>query len=114
MYREDLKIVSDWAFILKIFVHDFPKYKYKNILVSEFLMDGISSKIENIDLIRRSIVAKCSIRQGEIFSELNLLTKRPGTGISPMDWDRLIGSKASRDFEADELSDSRLTETFKE
>ncbi len=51
MYREDLEIVSDWAFILKIFVHDSPKYKYKNILVSEFSMDGISSDIANVNLI---------------------------------------------------------------
>jgi N,N'-diacetyllegionaminate synthase len=77
--------------------------------IEKALGDGVKrpmpSELENIDLIRRSIVAKCSIRQGEIFSELNLSTKRPGTGISPMDWDRLIGSKASRDFEADELID---------
>ncbi len=63
------------------------------------------SELENIDLIRKSIVAKCSIKQGEIFSELNLSVKRPGTGISPMDWDRLLGSKASRNFDVDELID---------
>jgi N,N'-diacetyllegionaminate synthase len=77
--------------------------------IEQALGDGVKrsmpSELENIDLIRRSIVAKCSIRQGEIFSELNLSVKRPGTGISPMDWDRLIGSKASRDFDADELID---------
>lgn len=77
--------------------------------IEQVLGDGVKrpmpSELDNIDLVRRSIVARCSIRQGEIFSELNLSTKRPGTGISPMDWDRLIGSKASRDFEADELID---------
>jgi N,N'-diacetyllegionaminate synthase len=61
------------------------------------------SELENIDLIRRSIVAKCSIRQGELFSELNLSVKRPGTGISPMAWDRIIGTEARRDFDEDEL-----------
>ena len=73
------------------------------------LGDGVKrpmpSELENIDLVRRSIVAKSSIRQGEIFSEMKLSAKRPGTGISPMDWDRLIGSKASRDFDSDELID---------
>jgi N,N'-diacetyllegionaminate synthase len=77
--------------------------------IEQALGDGVKrpmpSELENIDLVRRSIVAKCSIRQGEIFSELNLSVKRPGTGISPMDWDRLIGSKARRDFDADELID---------
>jgi N,N'-diacetyllegionaminate synthase len=77
--------------------------------IEQALGDGVKrsmpSELENIDLIRRSIVANCSIREGEIFSALNLSVKRPGTGISPMEWDRLIGSKASRDFEADELID---------
>jgi N,N'-diacetyllegionaminate synthase len=73
------------------------------------LGDGVKrampSELENISLVRRSIVANCSIRAGEIFSELNLAVKRPGTGISPMDWDRIIGSKANRDFHLDELID---------
>jgi N,N'-diacetyllegionaminate synthase len=50
-------------------------------------------------------VAKCSINQGETFSELNLAVKRPGTGVSPMAWDRIVGMKASRDFIADEFID---------
>ena len=77
--------------------------------IEKVLGDGVKrpmpSELENIDLIRKSIVAKCSIRQGEIFSESNLSVKRPGTGISPMDWDRLFGSKASRNFDVDELID---------
>jgi N,N'-diacetyllegionaminate synthase len=77
--------------------------------IEQALGDGMKrpmpSELENLELVRRSLVAKSSIKQGEIFSELNLSVKRPGTGISPMDWDRLIGSKASRDFEADELID---------
>jgi N,N'-diacetyllegionaminate synthase len=77
--------------------------------VEKALGDGVKrpmpSELENMDLIRRSIVAKCSIRKGEILSELNLSTKRPGTGISPMDWDRLIGSEATRNFDEDELID---------
>jgi N,N'-diacetyllegionaminate synthase len=75
--------------------------------IEQALGDGVKrpmpSELENIDLIRRSIVAKCSIRQGEIFSELNLSVKRPGTGISPMAWDRIIGTEARRDFDEDEL-----------
>jgi len=77
--------------------------------IEKVLGDGVKrpmpSELENIDLIRKSIVAKCSIRKGEIFSELNLAAKRPGTGISPMDWNRIIGSVARRDFHVDELID---------
>ena len=73
------------------------------------LGDGVKrampSELENISLVRRSIVANCSIRKGERFSELNLAAKRPGTGISPMQWDRIIGSQARRDFHVDELID---------
>lgn len=73
------------------------------------LGDGVKrampSELENISLVRRSVVANCSIRKGEIFSELNLAAKRSRTGISPMDWDRIIGSQARRDFHADELID---------
>jgi len=47
---------------------------------------------------RKSIVAKRAIAKGEVFTEYNLTTMRPGTGISPMRWDDVIGKKASRDF----------------
>jgi N,N'-diacetyllegionaminate synthase len=86
-----------------------------NLLVSQIrsiekaLGDGVKrpmpSEIENIDVARRSLVAKHPIKRGEVLSSFNVAAKRPGTGISPMDWDRLIGSKASRDFDADELID---------
>ena len=79
----------------------------RNIEVA--LGDGVKrampSELENISLVRRSIVANYAIKKGEIFSELNLAAKRPGTGISPMDWDRIIGNKARRDFHEDELID---------
>ena len=52
---------------------------------------------------RKSIVAAKDIKGGEIFTETNLTTKRPGTGISPMEWDMVIGTSAKRDFKSDEL-----------
>lgn len=61
------------------------------------------SEKKNITAVRKSIVAKCEIKKGERFSEENLTTKRPGTGISPMKWYELIGKRAERDFEADQL-----------
>ena len=44
-----------------------------------------------------------SFKKGEIFTEENLTVKRPGSGISPMDWDKVIGQIAQTDFEADSL-----------
>ena len=61
------------------------------------------SERKNISIVRKSIVAKCKICAGEIFTGSNLTTKRPGTGISPMKWDEVIGRKAKRDFCEDEL-----------
>lgn len=56
----------------------------------------------NMAVARKSIVASRHINRGEIFSEENLTVKRPGTGISPMKWDEVVGRQSSRDFEADE------------
>jgi N,N'-diacetyllegionaminate synthase len=62
-----------------------------------------SSEIANKDIVRKSIVAKTTIKSGDIFSENNLTTKRPGSGISPMVWDSVIGKVATRDFVEDEI-----------
>jgi N,N'-diacetyllegionaminate synthase len=61
------------------------------------------SEVGNVNIARKSIVASKTILKDEIFSENNITTKRPGNGISPMKWDSVIGSKAIRDFELDEL-----------
>lgn len=62
-----------------------------------------SSEKDNIAIVRKSIVAKRQIEAGEIFSEDNITAKRPGTGISPMFWDRVLGTIAKRKYEEDEL-----------
>lgn len=61
------------------------------------------SEKKNINIVRKSIVAKCDIKAGSRFSENSLTTKRPGTGISPMEWEKVIGQTAKRDFRADEM-----------
>ena len=61
-----------------------------------------NSERANRDIVRKSIVAIRPIREGEVFSESNVGTKRPGTGLSPMKWHAVLGQVASRDFEPDE------------
>jgi N,N'-diacetyllegionaminate synthase len=61
------------------------------------------SESKNINISRKSIVAKKEIKKGEIFSEKNITVKRPGTGISPMKWDEVIGKVALKDYIEDEL-----------
>ena len=61
------------------------------------------SEVGNVNIARKSIVASKTILKDEIFSINNITTKRPGNGISPMQWDSVIGSRAKRDFELDEL-----------
>lgn len=61
------------------------------------------SEKKNITVARKSIVAAKHIKAGEIFTAENITVKRPGTGISPMKWNDVLGAKAVRDFEEDEL-----------
>lgn len=72
--------------------------------------DGIKrltpSEVRNQTIVRKSIVASQIINKGEKFTKENLTTKRPGTGISPMNWDLIIGKVAERDYLIDELIES--------
>ena len=61
------------------------------------------SESRNIPIVRKSLVASAPIRAGELFSAENLAAKRPGTGISPMRWDDVVGKPAPRSFAVDEL-----------
>lgn len=71
------------------------------------LGDGVKavtiSEAKNKDIARKSIVAKDGIKKGDIFTQENLTTKRPGSGISPMKWYEVLGKTAQRDFAQDEL-----------
>jgi len=62
-----------------------------------------ASEARNQPVARKSLVAARAIRAGEAFTDDNLTVKRPGTGVSPMCWDQVLGRKARRDFAADEL-----------
>ena len=61
------------------------------------------SEMKNRPIARKSIVARIPIRTGETFTEDNITVKRPGSGISPMQWFRVLGKKAPRDFAPDEM-----------
>ena len=65
--------------------------------------DLTDSEKPNIEIARKSIVAKTKIKKSEVFSNENLTTKRPGSGISPMKWDSIIGKAANRDYNLDDL-----------
>ena len=61
------------------------------------------SELKNKSVARKSIIAVKSIKKGEVFTSENITAKRPGIGISPLEWDRVIGSKALRNFDEDEI-----------
>ncbi len=69
--------------------------------------DGIkrpkAGETKNKPIARKSLVAKVAIKAGELFTPENVTAKRPGTGISPMAWDHVMGRTALRDFSVDEL-----------
>ena len=62
----------------------------------------MKSEIEYRKISRKSIVANQKILKGDIFTEKNLTTKRPGTGITPMKWEKIIGKKSKFNFNKDE------------
>lgn len=61
------------------------------------------SELKNIEIVRKSIVAKGKIKKGDFFTEENIAIKRPGNGISPMNWFEVLGTQAKREFAEDEL-----------
>jgi N,N'-diacetyllegionaminate synthase len=71
------------------------------------LGDGVKvpsvGEMSNREIARKSLVASREIKAGDFFSEENLTAKRPGTGISPMRWDEIIGARSPRDFSENEL-----------
>lgn len=77
--------------------------------IEKSLGDGIKrpgeNERKNIDLVRKSIVASREIKKGEIFSESNLTVKRPGDGLSPLLWDKIIGKIAQKNYCMDEKID---------
>ncbi len=62
-----------------------------------------NSEKKNIKFMRRSLVAKMSIKKGEKFTTDNVAAKRPAIGISPMEWELFNGKSSSRNYEIDEL-----------
>ncbi|WP_248405496.1 N-acetylneuraminate synthase [Butyrivibrio fibrisolvens] len=75
--------------------------------VEDSLGDGIkviqNAESQNKSVVRKSIVAKTDIKKGDTFTENNITTKRPGTGLNPMKWPDVIGKKATKNYTADEL-----------
>lgn len=67
------------------------------------LKEVSTSEAKNKPIARKSIVASKSIKKGDFFTEENITVKRPGIGISPMQWDDVIGKTAKKDFEEDDL-----------
>jgi N,N'-diacetyllegionaminate synthase len=75
--------------------------------IEQAMGDGVkrpsSNEVRNLPIVRKSLVATRSIVAGEPFNTKNVGAKRPGTGISPMRLDELMGKPAPRGFKPDEL-----------
>lgn len=73
------------------------------IILGSSVKSPVLSELPAIKIARKSIVASKDIKKGEIFSRKNLAIKRPGNGLSPKFWPKILGSKAKKNFAADEL-----------
>lgn len=71
--------------------------------VGEGTKEPSKSELKNKVAARKSIVARKRIEKGELFTEENMIAKRPGGGISPMRWEEVVGKAASRVFLEDEM-----------
>lgn len=75
--------------------------------IEQALGDGVKkvsdSEKVNIAVARKSIVAACPIKKGELLTEENLTVKRPGTGLSPMRWLEVVGTLATKDYQEEDL-----------
>jgi N,N'-diacetyllegionaminate synthase len=75
--------------------------------IEKALGDGfkIPSRSEQPNMIaaRKSIVANQMIKKGDMLTEENIVVKRPGNGISPMKWDKVLGTVAVKDYQTDEI-----------
>jgi N,N'-diacetyllegionaminate synthase len=61
------------------------------------------SESDNINIVRKSIIASQIIKKGDLLTDKNITTKRPGNGISPMKWDDIIGTIATKDYQLDDM-----------
>lgn len=73
------------------------------VALGSSIKEPSNSEKPNIQVTRKSIVARTKIKKGDVFSINNLSVKRPGNGINPMRWDEIIGEKAKKDYNKDEL-----------
>ena len=75
--------------------------------IEKALGDGVKrpspSESKNIPVVRKSVVAAKKIEKGEIFTEENLIVKRPGIGISPMKWNSYLGKLSDKEYQVDQL-----------
>ena len=86
------------------------KFKYmvqsirdiEKALGSSFKKPSIQEE-KNKFVVRKSIIAKIKIKKGDFFSSENITTKRPGNGMSPMLWNKVVGKRSKREFQKDEL-----------
>ncbi len=73
------------------------------LAMGSYIKQPSPSETPNIEVARKSIVASSSIKKGELLTEDNLSIKRPGNGLSPMQWDKVVGSVATKDYIEDDL-----------
>jgi N,N'-diacetyllegionaminate synthase len=79
------------------------KIRSIEIILGDKAKKPTQSELKNRLIVRRSIVAKTKINAGDLFTINNITTKRPGNGINPMKWYKVLGKKARKSYEIDDL-----------
>lgn len=88
-------------------VEDLKKLKQNLELLNEVLSKNEENYLPCEEIprkqARRSIVLSKKLKKGEILKEENIIIKRPGTGISPLEYYNIIGKKINKDLEEDSI-----------
>lgn len=71
----------------------------ENAISGNGIKEPSKSELKNITIARKSIHVKRDLKKGEVLSENDLISLRPGDGISSMKWNEIIGKKVSKDLE---------------
>jgi N,N'-diacetyllegionaminate synthase len=77
--------------------------RHISVSLGRTVKEPTERELLNRRIARKSIVAQTDISKGDIFTDKNLTTKRPGQGISPMRWHDYLGRIADRNYKQDDL-----------
>jgi N-acetylneuraminate synthase len=90
-------------------IEDFNELIHSSKFIVSALGNGkkicTAKELANKEIVRKSLCASKKIKHGDMFTNENITSLRPGSGISPMNYWNYLGKQAIKSYEAGELID---------